>query len=167
MWHHPLSIRVTLLMPCKTVVAVTSQGTRSSSKQNHLRFLLQIFAYRLSHGHMNVDHTLVSCPIFRGCWYAVLTLKDFPFPFLGLTILQIISGHRSPPRSSWTLSISSQLAWGSGILRLAGLSILISILAHSLDKGFCRAHTMHLLWANLDTGQRRDTIVNDAYLRAW
>ena len=115
MWHHPLSIWVTLLMPCKTGVAVTSQGTRSSSedksKQNHLRFLLQIFAYRLSHGHMNVDHTLVSCPISRGCWYAVLTLKDFPFPFLGLTILRIISGHRSPQRSSWTLSTSLRLRY--------------------------------------------------------
>jgi len=85
-------------------VAITSQGTQSpsedKSKQNHLRFLLQI----------NVDHTLRSCPRFRGCWYAVLTLEDFPFPFLRLTILRIILGHQSPPRSSWTLLISSQLA---------------------------------------------------------
>ena len=45
---------------------------------------------------------------------------------------------------------------------------ILDILAHGLDKGLHRAHTIFLFWATLDTGQRRNTVINnDAYLRAW
>ena len=73
--------------------------------------------------------------------------------------LRRISSGSIPLITRWNLPIT--------IAMPIPISIL-DILAHSLDKSLYRAHAILLLWATLDTSQRRNTVVNNnAYLRAW
>lgn len=76
--------------------------------------------------------------------------------YVALQLLRRVTSSSIPQVAGWNLPITVTMPIPISIL---------NILAHSLDESLHRAHAVLLLWATLDTSQRRNTVIyNDAYL---